>query len=86
MRNACRSVRRAAYHAAYATAAAARRSVGGLGRSARLCVQVIRDVPASRDANATCSPTLHDNQKHNYVVAGIHVTNAHEIATKMLTR
>ncbi len=48
--------------------------------------QVIRDVPASRDANATCSPTLDDRQKHNYVVACIHVTNAQEIATKMLTR
>ena len=85
----CCNMRRAAHamqRAAYATEAAARRSVGGLGRSLRLCVQVIRDVPASRDANATCSPTLDDRQKHNYVVAGIHVTNAQEIATKMLTR
>jgi len=43
--------------------------------------RVIRDMPASREEEATAEPTVwDDHKKHNYVVAGIHVTNAQEIA------
>jgi len=48
--------------------------------------RVIRDMPASRDEDAISTPTVwEDQQKHNYVVAGIHVTNAQEIAMQGMT-
>ena len=80
------AVHRAAYHAARHSSCSTPQRWWPRRLRTAVHVQVIRDVPASRDANATCSPTLDDRQKHNYVVAGIHVTNAQEIATKMLTR
>merc|ERR1740117_1863322 len=44
-------------------------------------------MPASRDVEATAEPTVwNDHQKHNYVVAGIHVTNAQEIAMSGMTK
>ena len=49
--------------------------------------RVVRDMPASRDPDAVATPSIgDDSQKHNYVVAGICVTNAQEIATARVTR
>jgi len=49
--------------------------------------RVVRDMPASRDPDATADATVGDDtQKHNYVVAGICVTNAQEIAMARLTK